>query len=84
MLCSGKIRNNCSHDIAKRENRIYKTGKTSLQGRRNEGGAKGGNADGKGNFGLMNYIYKVVDVFLHFMRFVQPCTYHIALTYIKN
>ena len=22
----------------------------------------GGNADGKGNFGLMNYIYKVVDV----------------------
>ena len=32
------------------------------QGRRNEGRAKGGNADGKGNFGLMNYIYKVVDV----------------------
>ena len=35
---------------------------TSRQGRRNEGRAKGGNADGKGNFGLMNYIYKVVDV----------------------
>ena len=33
-----------------------------VQGRRNEGRAKGGNADGKGNFGLMNYIYKVVDV----------------------
>ena len=32
------------------------------QGRRNEGRAKGGNADGKGNLGLMNYIYKVVDV----------------------
>ena len=30
--------------------------------RRNEGRAKGGNADGKGNFCLMNYIYKVVDV----------------------
>ena len=33
-----------------------------VQGRRNEGRAKGGNADGKGNFGLMNYIYKVVDL----------------------
>ena len=32
------------------------------QGRRNEGRAKGGNADGKGNFGHMSYIYKVVDV----------------------
>ena len=32
------------------------------QGHRNEGRAKGGNADGKGKFGLMNYIYKVVDV----------------------
>ena len=32
------------------------------QGRRNKGTAKGGNAEGKGNFGLMNYIYKVVDV----------------------
>ena len=29
---SRKIRNNCSYDIAKRENRIYKTGKTSLHG----------------------------------------------------
>ena len=28
----------------------------------NEGRAKGGNADGKGNFGLMNYSYNVVDV----------------------
>ena len=27
-----------------------------------KGRAKGGNADGKGNFGLMNYIYKVTDV----------------------
>ena len=34
----------------------------SMQGRRNEGRAKGGNADGKGNFGLMNYSYNVVDV----------------------
>ena len=25
-------------------------------------GKGGGNTDGKGNFGLMNYIYKVVDV----------------------
>ena len=31
---------------------------SSTQGRWNEGRAKGGNADGKGNFGLMNYIYK--------------------------
>ena len=36
--------------------------KKLLQGRRNEGRAKGGNADGKGNFGHMSYIYKVVDV----------------------
>ena len=55
-------------------------GKMKAQGRRNEGMAKGGKADGKGNFGLMNYIYKVVDVFLHFMRFIQPCTHYIALT----
>ena len=34
----------------------------STWGRRNEGRAKRGNADGKGNFGLMNYIFKVVDV----------------------
>ena len=32
------------------------------QRRRNDGRAKGGNADGKGNFVLMNCIYKVVDV----------------------
>ena len=32
------------------------------QGRRNEGRAKGGNADGNGNFGLMNYSHNVVDV----------------------
>ena len=51
-----------------------------MRGRRNEGRAKGGNADGKGKFGFMNYIYKVVDVFLHFMRFVQPCTDYFALT----
>ena len=50
---------------------------SAAQGRRNESRAKGGgqcrrqgqlwsyeggNADGKGNFGLMNYIYKVVNV----------------------
>ena len=33
-----------------------------LQGRRYEGRAKGGNADGKGNFGLMNYSYNVVNI----------------------
>ena len=32
------------------------------QGRRNEGRAKGGNADGKGNFGLMNNSFNVVDI----------------------
>ena len=32
------------------------------QGRRNEGRAKGGNADGKDNFGLMNYSYNAVDI----------------------
>ena len=35
---------------------------SGYQGRRNEGRAKGGNANGKGNFGLMNYSYNVVDV----------------------
>ena len=32
------------------------------QGRRNEGRAKWGNADGKDNFGLMNYSYNAVDI----------------------
>ena len=34
----------------------------NFQGRRNEGRAKGGNADGKGNFGLMNNSFNVVDI----------------------
>ena len=38
------------------------TGQRRMQGRRNEGRAKGSNADGKGNFGLINYINKVVDI----------------------
>ena len=32
------------------------------QGRRNEGRAKGGPAEGKGNFGLMNNSFNVVDI----------------------
>ena len=34
----------------------------SSQGRRNEGRAKGGSADGKGNFGLMNNSFNAVDI----------------------
>ena len=33
-----------------------------FQGRQNEGRAKGGNADGKGNFGLMNNSFNVDDI----------------------
>ena len=44
------------------KNFLPSSNRCEIQGRRNEGRAKGGNADGKGNFGLMNYIYKVVDV----------------------
>ena len=48
--------------VALRAPSLAKFGEVDTQGRWNEGRAKGGNADGKGNFGLMNYIYKVVDV----------------------
>ena len=46
----------------KSENVTRYTRYTVNQGRRNEGRAKGGNADGKDNFGLMNYSYNAVDI----------------------